>query len=382
MGLWVAKHAADAGLKVTLIDGRECGSGASGGILGALLPYLPNAMTPQKRFQLQALDELPKCIDELERETGISTQYGRCGRILPLRHDSFHALAKLCAAESLVNWAGQSEPYQFELIDTKQFEGWINTNEAPLGLAWDNLSAKITPRAYIKALKASLEGNATILEGFRVSRESISTHIANRKIVSNDGTAVVTFDKIVLAAGYQTFDLLTALTGCEFGRGIKGHSAVFEVEASGHSPIIYDDGVYIVPHQNNRCALGSTSEPDWTGEHDTQPDKAERFIARAKTLCPKLQTAKLLGLWAGVRPKTHHKDPIIGCLYPESNVFIASGGFKTSFGIAHRLARHLVDELLGSQQSVDLPESYRVEQHVAHAKLRGRLPGAWPPASI
>ena len=40
------------------------------------------------------------------------------------------------------------------------------------------------------------------------------------------------------------------------------------------------------------------------------------------------------------------------------------GGFKVSFGIAHRLARFVVDEIAGLP-TLDLPESFLCRNHIA-----------------
>jgi len=43
MGLWAAVHAERQGIDTLLIDAGKLGQGASGGVLGALMPYMPAA---------------------------------------------------------------------------------------------------------------------------------------------------------------------------------------------------------------------------------------------------------------------------------------------------------------------------------------------------
>ena len=59
MGLWGALKAAEAGLSVTLIDAGEIGQGASGGLLGALFPWMPDRWSTKKQYQFAALTALP-----------------------------------------------------------------------------------------------------------------------------------------------------------------------------------------------------------------------------------------------------------------------------------------------------------------------------------
>ena len=91
-------------------------------------------------------------------------------------------------------------------------------------------------------------------------------------------------------------------------------------------------------------------------------------MERAQELWPALREAKFLSHWAGVRPRSFAKDPIVGALDDQSSVHVLTGGFKISFGIAHRLAQALVERLTGAKQQVGLPTSYEVAYHLAEAK--------------
>ncbi len=55
MGLWAAVKAARAGLSVTLLEEARVASGASGGLLGALMPHMPDRWSEKKQFQFDAL---------------------------------------------------------------------------------------------------------------------------------------------------------------------------------------------------------------------------------------------------------------------------------------------------------------------------------------
>ncbi|MFN3500185.1 MAG: NAD(P)/FAD-dependent oxidoreductase, partial [Pannonibacter indicus] len=83
-GLSTARAAAEAGLSVTLVEADQVGSGASGGVLGALMPHMPARWNAKKAFQFEALAGLEGHIARLEAETGLETGYRRCGRVLPI----------------------------------------------------------------------------------------------------------------------------------------------------------------------------------------------------------------------------------------------------------------------------------------------------------
>ena len=271
LGLWVAKCAAEAGMDVILVEKSHCGSGASGGVLGALLPHLPNSMTEKNRFQFEALSELSATISELEQDTGITTGYDRCGRLMPIRNEGFLKTAKLCCEASSKNWKN----YSFDIIQSGKYKNWVNEDLCPLGLAWDNLAAKIVPQSYIKALKLSVERIAAIREGFEFKTYDDATNTA----ISIDEQKITT-KTIIIAAGYQSYNLLKTLTGMDFGAGVKGQAALFSVNIPEQLPVLYDDGMYVVQHSQDRCAVGSTSEKNWIDENKPEEEKTRDFIKK------------------------------------------------------------------------------------------------------
>lgn len=365
VGLWVARHAIKAGLDVVLVDKARCGAGASGTVLGALLPHLPRVMSAKKIFQFEALAELSSLIDELEAETGLDAGYTRCGRIMPIRTARYLEHAKVACAGSLTGWHNKTTGFEVSVRDADTLSHWIDGELAPLGIIHDSLSARILTEKYIAALKASLIDHATVIEGTEITGIDTTT----RQLRTPTGPAQFSAKKVVLTAGYETFPLLQRMNGPTLGQGIKGQAAVFEIEPQPTPPpVIYDNGVYVVPHGRDRCAVGSTSEEIFNDPTTADPEKAVPFIERARELCPPLRNGRLLHHWAGVRPRCTAKDPIVGCIDQDNEIHIATGGFKITLGIAHRMARRLVEELTGAETKTVVPETYEVAHHLNAAR--------------
>ncbi len=85
---------------------------------------------------------------------------------------------------------------------------------------------------------------------------------------------------------------------------------------------------------------------------------------RAEALVPSLRGAEVVERWAGIRPKSTGREPIAGRHPDHENLSVLTGGFKVSFGIAHRLARFVVDEITG-QPLIDIPGSFLCQNHIA-----------------
>ncbi len=55
--------------------------------------------------------------------------------------------------------------------------------------------------------------------------------------------------------------------------------------------------------------------------------------------------APVVERWAGLRPKAIGREPMVGRHPGHPNVSLMAGGFKVSFGLAHELARTVLDEI-------------------------------------
>jgi glycine oxidase len=71
MGLWAAVHAERLGIDTVLVEAGRLGEGASGGLLGALMPHMPDRWSDKKQFQFDALVALEREIETLEAATGL-----------------------------------------------------------------------------------------------------------------------------------------------------------------------------------------------------------------------------------------------------------------------------------------------------------------------
>ena len=174
---------------------------------------------------------------------------------------------------------------------------------------------------------------------------------------------------MVLAAGYETFGLTQAMTGLNLGRGIKGQAVVLAAKMPVERPIIFDDGMYIVAHTPTLCAVGSTTENDWTDPRSTDDGMAAK-LEQARRLCPPLRNAEVMASWAGVRPQSAARDPIAGQLLDDAPVYIAGGGFKITLAIAHLVADRLIDGIVQNRAPTGLPASFAPDVHVAAAQKK------------
>lgn len=360
MGLWAAIMAARAGLRTTLVEKDRPGAGSSGGLLGALMPHTPDRWNPKKQFQFEALISLEDEIAALEAETGLKAGYRRCGRLIPLPKDHLRDIALRNAADAERNWQRDGRDFRWSLLDAPPVSGWPGGGAAAYGAVFENLAGRVSPRLLLKALEeaAVASGRVSLVKG-----EVVKIDPVRARAVLKNGEAV-SFSHAILAAGTGSFPLLDALLDApvKTGAGVKGQAALFRASVDPSLPVIYRDGLYVVPHEDGSVAVGSTSEYEFDDPSGTDA-KLDRLIESARALVPQLAEAPVVERWAGLRPRAIGREPMVGALPASPRLIALTGGFKISFGVAHLLAKAAVAAIIG-RGAIVLPPSFRTDTHL------------------
>ncbi|MEO1205004.1 MAG: FAD-dependent oxidoreductase [Pseudomonadota bacterium] len=367
VGLWCAARAVANGLSCTLVDQGGVGQGASGGLLGALMPHQPTNWNDVKQFQLDALLQLESDVATLEAQTGLSCGYRRCGRLIPVRTQQKHAMGLTMVSAARISWPASTPggtALSWQVEPHVPDPSWLSPEVAPLGCEYETLSGRVDPRSLLAALKAFITSRIDLRE-----HTFVSTLAPEPRVVLADG-AVLTPGHVIMAAGVATFPLIAPFVGDGIGRGVKGQAALVAPHqpVDPSAPILYDGGLYVIAHGENRVAIGSTSENDFIDGSATD-EQLDDLIACAAILCPALERARVVERWAGVRPKAIGRQPIIGPLPDAPGLIVAGGGFKISLGVAHAMADAAIGFATGA--SVTIPERMTVSDHMARL-ARGR----------
>jgi glycine/D-amino acid oxidase-like deaminating enzyme len=366
MGLWAALEADRAGLKTILLDAGPLAGGASGGLLGALMPHMPDRWNDKKQLQFDALLSLEHEIAGLEVETGLSAGYRRAGRLIPLPKPHLRKIAERHQAEAETNWNQQGVRFSWDVVEQSPHgEGWPASDVTAAGLVSDTFAARVSPRGLTAVLVARLRQSprVSICEGVAVTELD-----AARSVVRLSDDRRVSFGHLVVAAGHASFPLLSSLgpnLAQPLGQAVKGQAALLSAPAVAPDlPLLYLDGLYIVPHEGGKVAIGSTSEDSFKEPFSTD-EQLDDLLVRAKRLAPVLADAEVIERWAGLRPKAIDRDPMVGPHPLAERIIALTGGFKVSFGLAHVLARAAIASIVG--RDAGLPASFSTAHHLSVA---------------
>lgn len=333
-GLALAFVAASRGARVEVLEKRRIGAGASGGVVGALAPHVPENWNPGKAVQLDALLMAEGFWADVARVSGRDPGYACAGRLQPVADAAGLARAHARAGSAAALWQGRAV---WTVRPVSDFTGLVPVS--PTGLVvHDTLSARLHPR---RALAALAEGVAAL----------------GGRVVGGADTPPAGRGPVVWCTGYEGLAALSTGQARPVGSGVKGQALRLAFDAPAQ-PQVFADGLHIVPHVDGSVAIGSTSERDFAAPDRTDA-QCDALLERVRALCPALADAPVLERWAGVRPRARTRAPILGAWPGRPGHFVFNGGFKTGFALAPLLAGMMTDLVLDDRDRV--PAGFRVE---------------------
>ena len=323
----IAWEAARRGARVRVIETARVGAGASGGVVGALAPHVPELWNGKKAFQLDGLLMAGGWWAGVQAAGGLAAGYGRTGRLQPLADARAVEQAGRRAVEAAELWRGLAG---WRVVAAT---GGPWEPVSPTGwLIEDTLSARIAPKAALAALVAAIRTRGgEVGEG------------------PEEGP-------VIWATGVAGLADLSAGLGRVVGTGVKGQALLLAHDVRD-APQLFVDGLHIVPHGDGTVAVGSTSENRWDG--DGTDAQLDALLARARAAVPVLAVAPVIERWAGVRPRAASRAPVLGAWPGRGGHFIANGGFKIGFGMAPKVAEVMADLVLDGRDAI--PDGFRAE---------------------
>ena len=319
-GLSVAYACVQRGAKVRVIDPHGVAAGSSGGLVGALAPHVPENWNDKKAFQFDSLIMAEDFWQGVSGLAGEDVGYARSGRLQPLADDRAVALAQARAATAQELWQGKATWQVVAAGDAT----WMPPS--PSGqVVFDTLSALIHPRRATAALAKAVAalGGEIVKEGAPAG-------------------------KVVWATGWAGMREIG-------GNGVKGQAALLRYDAAG-LPQLFADALHIIPHGDGTVAVGSTSEREFDAPFAVD-DALDDVLTRAQAAFPVLKGAAVIERWAGVRPRSKSRAPVLGMHPTRAGDYIANGGFKIGFGMAPKVGEVMADLLLDGKDT--FPDGFR-----------------------
>lgn len=347
MGCAAAYELARRGVKVTVLErsvpGAEASSAAAG-ILGAQVEaHHPGPMT---ELGLLSRKLYPALVRDLERVSGISTEYRRSG-VLKVAY----VAGDVARAQRALAWQRRAK-----LPLTRLTRGALLAREPELsselqGGLWFEADATLEPRALLSALRIGAEKlGAEFRSGSFV--KGVAEHGGRAVGVELDDGSLVHGSHVVLAAGSWTSLLTTG--DAKTSRVVPARGQIVELTTSTPllSSVVFGPDCYLVPRADGRLLIGSTLE--FVGfRRGVTAGAVAKLLAAAIRLVPRLADAELSRSWSSFRPYTQDELPLLGPSTTPGLIFM-SGHYRNGILLAPISARIVADCVTGKKPPIDL----------------------------
>jgi len=139
-GLSIAWACVQRGARVQVIDPYGPAAGASGGVVGALAPHVPENWNTKKQFQRDSLVAAREFWPMVDAISGIDSGYSRLGRLQPIADEKSLDLAQKRIAGAQEHWGTLA---QWVIVD--QVPDWVPPCPMRRWI-WDDMTARINPQ--------------------------------------------------------------------------------------------------------------------------------------------------------------------------------------------------------------------------------------------
>ena len=326
VGLATAQALLQAGAKVTVLERGELGQEASwagGGIMSPLCPWdYPDEVT---RLSLLGMARFEHFTAELTAETGVDTEYQRCGmRVLP--------------------------PF-----DTKMSVDWCDAHGMRYELVGDSIFLPEIAQVRNPRLLRAMRERVLQLGGLIVEQCEVLGVEAQAGRVRDVRTSQGEFkaDDYVLTAGAWSKALLGEHAQQLDIKPIRGQMLLFKFDTPPLPHILLQRDLYFIPRKDGHLLIGSTLE-DVGFDKSTTEAARESMLQRAIALLPALQGMPVVRHWAGLRPGSNGNIPTIDRHPALENLYINGGHFRYGVTMAPASAEVLVNKILGRPQTLDV----------------------------
>ena len=331
--------------KTLLVDKQQPGQEASAAAAGILAVASGRSKRgPMYQLKKASQELYPALIEEIQHATEIDIEYQTVGVLCLIRNDT-------------------DEKKYRKLYEVRQEQGhpvtWLSAQELQ----------RVEP-----ALASNLLGavhfssdhhlhNGKLAEAWAQAAEKNGVHVRTGTTVSNVRMQKGHVEAVCIGGDWVEAGTVVIATGSWsrqvgdlFGLTIpvdpaKGQMLAVRTDRLKH--VISCDEHYLVPRQNGEVIIGSTVE--YVGHtKDVTLETIQDFIAQSEALVPGISQAPLSRFWAGLRPYSPTRRPIL-CRAPDiDNVVLATGHHRNGIVLAPITGQLVYELITTGQPSIDL----------------------------
>jgi glycine oxidase len=350
-----------AGCRVVLIDAGSFGGEASAAGAGMLAPggeY--REPSPAARFAIESLAMYPTFVRQLEKESGLSIDYRKCGAIeLAYERERWRELRKRADVQRRFGISVQC----LCLSSLSAVAPGLNL-EGLRGAFYYPDDACVAPGDLLRALRTVCERQGvTILENSPV--ESIEAE--HGLVMVRVREQRISGRNLVLAAGAWSSQIPVSRSGVNTripeSFPVKGHLVGYQLLPGSLRPILRDGHHYVV-QRNSGFTIAGSSEEQCGFDRTVNPERISEIRNAAGSFYSPISMLESTRAWTGFRPGSEHHGPTLGRV-SGTNVWLAYGHYRNGIlltpATAHLISRQILSASYKSQEAGSLALAASIE---------------------
>jgi glycine oxidase len=354
IGLSVAYELARRGARVTVLDARAAGLGASQASAGVLAPYIEApAQGPLRDLSVESLGLYDEFVARVTSDARTEVEYRHTGTI-DVALDADEA-ERLKAMANVLETLGVRTEWR-EGADIFRLAPAI----APAATAalFIPEHALVSAPGLVRALVRAGEAHGVVFRsGTRVTKitrhgDRLSVHIGAASVAAAANAAgaaaageTLIADNVVIAAGSWSGQIDTGEAPAVPVRPVRGQLLHLAWNTAPLAHVLWGARCYMVPWQDGTVLVGATVEEVGFAE-DVTVAGVHTLLSAAAELVPDTMSARFKEARVGLRPASSDTVPVIGPSPEMPGLFYATGHYRNGILLAPLTAVMLADGIL------------------------------------
>jgi len=332
IGMSVARRVAADGLGVLLLERAVCGHEASWAGAGIIAPKSPHRQDTLAQLIDRSIDQYPTFCQALHEESGIDTEYERCGELSLLFHENDMNIGRAAERAVADRTAADGKPLIQVYTSDEIRDGAPQLAPDSLGGVLYRQTAQVRNPRLLEALRV-----ACLRLGVEIREHTVVEDIIRAAdIVTGVRTETETIHcgRVVLCAGAWSSSIGPHLEAFLPVFPIRGQIVLLKLDERPFEHVISSGKTYLVPRRDGHVLLGSTEEPEAGFVNRNTAKGVAGLVEKALALVPSLADAPVQATWAGLRPGTPDNKPYIGPVPGFRMLIAATGHYRSGLAMA------------------------------------------------
>lgn len=361
IGSSIAWLLSKAGCRVVLIEAGSLGGEASSAGAGMLAPggeY--REPSPAARFAIESLAMYLTFVRQLEKESGLSIDYRKCGAIeLAYQRERWRELRRRADTQRRFGIAVQLLcPSSLSAVAPG-----LNL-EGLMGALYYPDDACVAPGDLLRALRTVCQR-----EGVRIRENSpVESIDAERgRVMVRLREETISGRNLVLAAGAWSSQIPVSRSGVAThipeSFPVKGHLVGYHLLSGSLRPILRSGHHYVVQRKTGFTIAGS-SEEQCGFNRSVNPERISEIRSATGAFYTPISMLEPSREWTSFRPGSERQGPTLGRV-PGTNVWLAYGHYRNGIlltpATAHLISRQILSPSYKSQEADSLALAASIE---------------------